>query len=206
MAMHSALSEIEVPNPNSLEWVRHEPGSERISLEAARAQARLPVCAILDHIRSAHNVGSMFRTGDGANIGELLLCGYTPTPPHRHLSKTALGAVDVVPWRHCETTEEAIEVARAGGAQILGVELTENSVPLFDFELKFPLALVMGNEVEGLSPAVLERCDGAVHLPMRGLKNSLNVSVAFGIVLYEVARRYELQTLQSEVEPVKVLL
>lgn len=206
MPDHSLPVQSQAPNPNSLEWVRHEPGSERITLEAARSQPRLPVCAILDHIRSAHNVGSMFRTGDGANIGELVLCGYTPTPPHRHLSKTALGAVEVVPWRHCETTEDAIDVARESGAQIIGVELSETSVPLFDFELKFPLALVMGNEVEGLSPAVLERCDATVHLPMRGLKNSLNVSVAFGIVLYEVARRYELQSLQKPAESVKVLL
>jgi tRNA G18 (ribose-2'-O)-methylase SpoU len=84
-------------------WVRNECGSDRISMEEACAQPRLPIFGVLDNIRSAHNVGSMFRTADGANIGELLICGYSPTPPHKHLSKTALGAVDVVPWRHCET-------------------------------------------------------------------------------------------------------
>jgi tRNA G18 (ribose-2'-O)-methylase SpoU len=180
------------------QWVRHECGSERISLEAAQAQPRLPIVAILDRIRSAHNVGSIFRTADGANFGELFLCAYTPTPPHRHLSKTALRAVDVVPWRHFETTEAAIHAAREAGAQVLAVELNEDSVPLYDFPIQFPVALVMGNEVEGLPSEVLSLCDAAVHLPMRGLKGSLNVSVAFGIVSYEVARRYELSSEEQQ--------
>ena len=173
-------------------FVRHECGQDRITLDAAQAATRLPLYAILDHIRSAHNVGSMFRTADGARAAELLLCGYTPTPPHRHLSKTALGAVDVVPWRACETVAEAIGVMRAQGAQILAVEHTATSVALYDYELRFPLALVMGNEVDGLSDATITQCDATVHLPMHGLKNSLNVSVAFGIALYEVLRRYEM--------------
>jgi tRNA G18 (ribose-2'-O)-methylase SpoU len=181
------------------QWVRHECGTERIAFEEAQALPRLPIYAILDRIRSAHNVGSIFRTSDGANFAELLLCAYTPTPPHRHLSKTALRSVDVVPWRHCETTLDAIELMREQGAQVLAVELTEDSVPLYDFPLQFPLALVMGNEVEGLPSEVIERCDAAVHLPMRGLKGSLNVSVAFGIVAYEVARRYE-ESQQDAVE------
>jgi tRNA G18 (ribose-2'-O)-methylase SpoU len=174
-------------------WVRHEHGSDRIAPDEARTLERLPVYAVLDHIRSAHNVGAAFRTSDGAGIGELLLCGYTPCPPHRHLSKTAFGAVEVVPWQHCETTQDALDIVRARGCQILALEFNERSVPLWEFDLKFPLALVFGNEVEGLSEATMERCDAVVHLPMRGLKNSLNVSVAFGITAYEVLRRYELQ-------------
>lgn len=170
-------------------YVRHEGGTDRISLEDAREQPRAPIFAILDHIRSAHNVGSMFRTADGANLAELLLCGYTPTPPHRHLAKTALGAVDVVPWRHCASTPEAIEIARGRGAQVLGVEFTAASVALYEHDFSLPLALVMGNEVDGLQPEILGLCDGVVHLPMHGLKNSLNVSVAFGIAVYEVLRR-----------------
>ncbi|MBV9468110.1 MAG: RNA methyltransferase [Abitibacteriaceae bacterium] len=172
-------------------FVRHEFGSDSMTLEAAQAAPRFPIYAVLDHIRSAHNVGSMFRTADGARAAQLLLCGYTPTPPHRHLSKTALGAVDVVPWQHCETLTEAIDLMRVRGAQILAVEKTDTSVPLHDCELQFPVALVMGNEVDGLSDATIAQCDATVHLPMYGLKNSLNVSVAFGIVLYEVLYRYE---------------
>jgi tRNA G18 (ribose-2'-O)-methylase SpoU len=172
-------------------FVRHEYGSDRVTLDTARAAPRLPFYGVLDHIRSAHNVGSMFRTADGARAAELLLCGYSPTPPHRHLAKTALGAVDVVPWRHCATAFEAIDSLKASGVECLAVERTDSSISLFDWELKFPLALVMGNEVDGLSDEIIARCETAVHLPMYGLKDSLNVSVAFGIALYEVLRRYE---------------
>jgi 23S rRNA (guanosine2251-2'-O)-methyltransferase len=174
-------------------WVRHEHGGDRMALDEAQNLPRLPVCAILDNIRSAHNVGAAFRSSDGAGLGELLLCGYTPTPPHRHLSKTALGAVDVVPWQQCESTESAIEIVRARGCRVLALEFTDDSVPLWEYPLEFPLALVFGNEADGLSAEILQRCDAVVHLPMRGLKSSLNVSVAFGIVVYEVLRRYEMQ-------------
>ena len=113
-------------------------------------------------------------------------------PGHRHLAKTALGAVDVVPWTHFETVEEAISNARSEGIQILGLEFTPHSVPLTEIELKFPVALVGGNELDGLSDETLQMCDATVHLPMFGHKNSLNVSVAFGIALYETLRRYRL--------------
>ena len=179
-------------------WVRNECGRDRMKLSEAKALSRLPITAILDRIRSAHNVGSMFRTADGANLGELVLCEYTPTPPHKHLDKTALESTEVVPWHHSESVFGAIETARANGLQVLAVELSEESVALDEFELKFPLAIVMGNEAEGLSDEVMARCDATVHLPMRGLKNSLNVSVAFGIVAYELARRCEKQRAENE--------
>ena len=171
-------------------WVRNEYGGERISLEDARELPRLPVVGVLDRLRSAHNVGSIFRTADGANLQELVLCGYTPTPPHRHLEKTALRAVESVPWSHEETVEDAIEKLKSRGYQVLALEFTGESTPLYDFDLQFPLALVAGNEAEGLEPGVLQRCDAVVHLPMRGLKSSLNVSVAFGVAAYEVTRRF----------------
>lgn len=173
-------------------FVRHEHGSDRLLPDEVRQLERLPVFAILDHIRSAHNVGAAFRSADGAGIGELLLCGYTPCPPHRHLAKTAFGASEVVPWQQCETTADALAIVKKRGCQILALEFNQRSVPLWEFDLQFPLALVFGNEVEGLSEETMERCDAVVHLPMRGLKNSLNVSVAFGITAYEVLRRYEL--------------
>jgi tRNA G18 (ribose-2'-O)-methylase SpoU len=138
-------------------------------------------------------VGSIFRTCDGAGVGGLSLCGYTPTPPHRHLAKTALGAVDVVPWQKFETVEDAIADLRAKNIRILALEKTQSSVSLYDYPLEFPVALVCGNEAEGLSPAVCALCDATVHLPMWGHKNSLNVSVAFGVAAYEVQRRYAMQ-------------
>ena len=174
-------------------FVRHENGTDRISLEEALALPRTPIFGILDNLRSAHNVGSIFRTCDGAGAAHLAICGYSPIPPHRHLAKTALGSVDVVPWTHFETIEEAITDARGRGAQVLGLEFTPGSVPLNEIALSFPVALVAGNEKDGLSDETLALCDARVHLPMLGHKNSLNVSVAFGIALYETLRRFEVE-------------
>lgn len=171
-------------------WVRNEWGGEQISLEEAKELPRFPVIGVLDRLRSAHNVGSIFRTADGARLQELILCGYTPTPPHKHLDKTALRAVESVPWQHAENVEEAIRELKASGVQVLALEYTEGSSLLYDFELKFPVALVAGNEAEGLAPEVIQLCDAVVHLPMHGLKTSLNVSVAFGVAAYEVLRRF----------------
>ena len=177
-------------------FVRHEHGSDRVSLEEARNAARLPIVGVLDNIRSAHNVGSMFRSADGAGFAELLLCGYSPQPPHRHLAKTALGAVEVVPWRHFANVADAINELRAAGFCIVAMEKTERSIEVREYSPRFPLAIVMGNEASGLSEETLALCDAVVHLPMRGLKNSLNVSVAFGIAAYQMAARYE-KTLTS---------
>ena len=178
-------------------FVRHELGTDRISVEEAQQQPKVPLYGILDNLRSAHNVGSIFRTSDGANISELALCGYTPTPPHRHLSKTAFGSVEVVRWRHFETTEEAIADYKARGIFVAAVELSDTSSALWEAELNFPLALVMGNEVDGLSAEIQALCDATWHLPMGGHKNSLNVSVAWGIALYDVLRRYQSSSIES---------
>jgi len=177
-------------NFNEAYWVRNEWGAEQISLEDARLLPRFPVIGVLDHLRSAHNVGSIFRTADGARLQELILCGYTPTPPHKHLEKTALRAVESVPWRHAEKVEDVIEQLKDCGIQVLALEFTDGSTPLYDFDLQFPVALVAGNEAGGLEAGVLDLCDAVVHLPMHGLKSSLNVSVAFGIAAYEVTRRF----------------
>lgn len=173
------------------QWVRHECGTDRLPLDVVLSSARTPVYAVLDHLRSAHNVGSIFRTADGINAAGLAICGYSPVPPHRHLAKTALGAVESVPWTHHETAADAIASLKAHGVQILAMEKTRNSVSLWDYPLQFPLAVVMGNEAEGLSQETLALCDATVHLPMHGLKNSLNVAVAFGAAAYEILRRYE---------------
>ena len=178
-------------------WVRHESGDDRIPIEDAQAQPRFPFYVVLDNLRSAHNVGSIFRTGDGANISELLICGFSPVPPHRHLAKTALGSVDVVPWRHFENVEDAIADLKNQGVHVLAVELMPDSQSLFEYsidgKLPLPIALVMGNEKDGLTPEVCALCDATVHLPMCGHKNSLNVSVAFGAAMYEILRRFQQQ-------------
>lgn len=174
-------------------FVRHEAGSDLRTIEEAQAQIRYPMYAILDNIRSAHNVGSIFRTSDGANAAGLHLCGYTAQPPHRHLAKTALGAVDTVPWQHHATTMEAIAAVKARGCQVLALEFSEDSQLIYEAELQFPVALILGNETNGIDIETRQLCDGTVHLPMFGHKSSLNVSVAYGIAIYEILKRYREQ-------------
>ena len=141
---------------------------------------------ICQNIRSLHNVGSIFRTADAAVITKLYLCGYTPAPPRYEIGKVALGAELNVPWEHHAQVWRLIEKLRSNGVQIVALENNVESVSIYKFKPKFPLALIVGNEVGGLSPAILQRADAVVHLPMHGKKESLNVSVAFGITAYEL--------------------
>jgi len=147
---------------------------------------------VLDNIRSRENVGSIFRTADGTGVSKIYLCGTTPTPPHDKISKTALGAERYVPWEYRRDTWRLITELKnnppAGGEKlkIIGLEQTRNSQNLFKFEPKFPLVLIVGNEVKGISPKILKYCDKKVFIPMYGKKESLNVSVATGIALYRL--------------------
>ncbi|MBI3460132.1 RNA methyltransferase [Candidatus Acetothermia bacterium] len=141
---------------------------------------------ICQNIRSLHNVGSIFRTADAAAITKLYLCGYTSRPPRDEISKVALGAELSVPWESHAQVWRLIEKLRSAGVQIVALENNIESVSIYEFKPKFPLALIIGNEVGGLSSAILQRADAVVHLPMHGKKESLNVSVAFGIAVYEL--------------------
>lgn len=147
------------------------------------------VVVALDRVRSAYNVGSFFRTCDGAGVDKLYLCGYTAFPPHKGISKTALGAAERVPWEHCLSAVEAIQDLRKRGYQIAAVETAEPSVELFEWRPRFPVCLIFGNEVDGVSPEILEEADVRVRIPMLGVKDSLNVAVSGGAVLYEVLRK-----------------
>ncbi len=149
---------------------------------------------VLNNIRSLHNVGSIFRTADSAGIAKLYLCGYTPAPcdefglPRGPLVKTALGAEQTVPWEKCASTTRLLDKLRAAGYKVYAVEQHKNSTPYQRLHLSkkqwAAAVLVMGNEVKGVSPAVLKRADKILEIPMYGQKESLNVSVAFGIVAY----------------------
>jgi tRNA G18 (ribose-2'-O)-methylase SpoU len=141
---------------------------------------------LCQNIRSTYNVGSLFRTADAAAITKLYLCGYTPTPPRYEISKVALGAELNVPWEGQTQLWRAIEALQAKDFQIVALENNVKSISIYDFMPRFPLALLLGNEVGGLSPKILSRADAVVHLPMFGKKESLNVSVAFGIAAYEL--------------------
>jgi len=159
----------------------------RSSPEQALSGTRSPFVIILDDLRSAHNVGSIFRTCDAFLVEELNLCGITPCPPHREISKTALGSTNSVKWSNFERTEDAINKFKANGYKIIAVEHTDSSIQLqkMEFNDQKKTAFVFGSEVNGISNNVLELCDLAVEIPMFGSKHSFNVSVCAGIVLWE---------------------
>jgi tRNA G18 (ribose-2'-O)-methylase SpoU len=164
--------------------------SQRPSLEELGAMNRFPLCCILENIRSLYNVGSMFRTSDGACIEKLYLCGYTGYPPRKEIDKTALGSVESVPWEHNENTLETISDLKNKGYCIAVLEHTSKSKSYNTIEYPFPLCLVAGNEVDGVTEDVIAASDIAVDIPMYGLKESLNVAVAYGIVVYEIVSDY----------------
>jgi len=160
----------------------------RLTQEAAQAsQKRLPVIAILEDIRSLYNVGSIFRTSDGAHIERLITVGYTPHPPRKEIEKTALGATETVPHEHFATIEEAVR--SLSGYTIAALEIAENSRSAFELmSSDFPLALIIGNEITGVSDRALALCDMAIEIPMLGAKHSLNVAVAYGVAVFECVR------------------
>lgn len=155
-----------------------------------RRSEKLPVVVILDNIRSMHNVGSVFRTADAFLLKGIYLCGYTPRPPHRDIHKTALGATDTVDWTYFATTLEAVESLKQEGYKIYAIEQAEGSMLLnsTDLPVRENLAVVFGNEVDGVSSEVIKQCDGCIEIPQWGMKHSLNISVAAGIVLWELVR------------------
>jgi len=167
-----------------------EPHYRMVPPEQLPKVPRNPVHVVLDNLRSAFNVGSIFRTADAGAVQHLHLCGMTAYPPNLKLAKTALGAVDYVPWTHYERSVEAVEGLRGEGVPVVAVEVTDGAVPHVAFDWPRPVAMVLGHEVNGVAPEVLDRCDGVVCIPMRGLKNSINVATAFGVVLYEILRKW----------------
>jgi len=151
-----------------------------------------PIYLVLHNVRSTHNVGSILRTADGAGVERVYLCGCTPTPVDRFgrkrkdVAKVALGAEETVPWEQCVDTLALIVSLKEQGVRVVAVEQDERSIPYATLSLDQPIALVLGPEVEGLPQEVLDRCDTIVEIPMHGTKESLNVSVAAGVVLYRV--------------------
>lgn len=139
---------------------------------------------ICDNIRSLYNVGSIFRTADALGIKKIYLCGITGTPKQEGIKKVSLGAENFVSWEYVKQTGRLMQKLKANGVQIIALEQIKNSVDLGRFKPRFPCALVLGNEVNGVSKAVLKKCDAVVEIPMAGKKESLNVAVAFGIAGY----------------------
>lgn len=164
----------------------------RLTAEEFRAAGKFPVVAVLDNIRSMHNVGSIFRTADAFRIEKMLLCGYTPVPPHRDIQKTALGATETVSWEYEPSAKAAVQNLKAEGYKIFSVEQAEKSIApdaLHSMNHE-KVALVFGNEVEGVQQEILDISDGVIEIPQMGTKHSLNVSVAAGIALWEFFRYF----------------
>ncbi len=145
--------------------------------------------AILHNIRSLHNVGAIFRAADGAGVFKIYLCGYTGTPPRKEITKVALGAEDAVPWEYLRRPGDVMRRLRAQGVRIVALEVSDRSVDIQHYRPQFPMALLVGNEVRGIPKALLAKCDDVLAIPMRGMKESLNVSVAFGVAAYTLTEQ-----------------
>lgn len=164
----------------------------RLTLGEFREAEKQPIAVVLDHVRSLHNVGSVFRTSDAFCIEEVLLCGITAQPPHPEIHKTALGAEESVSWRYFKETDEAVDYLRKQGYTLLAVEQCEGSTLLQNFckEEGKRYAVVLGNEVKGVQQHIVDKCDGCIEIPQWGTKHSLNVSVAAGIVLWHLSDKH----------------
>ena len=160
----------------------------RISVDEFKEKEKTPIIIIADNIRSMHNVGSIFRTADAFLVERIYLCGITPTPPHREIQKTALGATESVDWQYAENTLDVINQLKKEGWTILALEQTTNSVMLDELKVEKgeKIAIVLGNEVEGVNQEVINLCNKAVEIPQFGTKHSFNVSVSCGIMLWQV--------------------
>jgi tRNA G18 (ribose-2'-O)-methylase SpoU len=151
----------------------------------------MPVVAVLENIRSLWNVGSIFRSADAAGVERLVLAGFTGRPPRDEIAKTALGAEESVAWGEAESAAEAARSLRADGRFVIALERTPSSAALAEADVRLPAALLLGNEVAGLGEEALAGADTVCHIPMHGVKGSLNVAVAAGVAFYELRRAAE---------------
>lgn len=160
---------------------------DRLDPEAFREAPKTPMVVVLDNVRSLHNVGSVFRTADAFRIEKVYLCGITATPPHKDIRKTALGATETVTWEYAKDTAVLVQDLTATH-QVWAVEQAEGAISLRDFRpaKDQPLALVFGHEVKGVAQEVVNQCHGVLEIPQIGTKHSLNISVAAGVVLWEL--------------------
>jgi len=160
----------------------------RKSVPEFKAAEKMPVVVVLENVRSAYNVGSVFRTADAFLIEAVYLCGYTAFPPHKEIRKTALGAEETVHWKQFKNPIAAIDELRAAGYAVYAVEQVTNSIKLHTFAGSGKLAVVFGNEVSGVEQSTIAHTDGCIEIPQLGMKHSLNIATAAGVVLWELVR------------------
>ena len=162
----------------------------RKSVDEFRQSDKIPIIAVLENVRSAYNVGSVFRTADAFLIEAIYICGYTAFPPHKEIKKTALGADETVNWKHFKNISEAIEEIRSLGYKVYAVEQAVDSYKLqaISYDADEKIAIVFGNEVTGVEQSTIDMCDGCIEIPQLGMKHSLNIATAAGVVLWELVR------------------
>ena len=161
----------------------------RKSVEEFKESEKIPIIVVLENIRSAYNVGSVFRTADAFLLEGIYLCGYTAFPPHKEIRKTALGAEETVYWKHFKHIKDALEELRHSGYKIYSIEQAQDSIPLNELKTaQEKIAVIFGNEVTGVEQSTILSTDGCIEIPQLGMKHSLNVSVAAGVVLWELVR------------------
>jgi len=160
----------------------------RKTVDEFKRSEKFPIIVILENIRSAYNVGSVFRTADAFLIEAIYIVGYSGKPPHKEIRKTALGAEDTVSWKYFKTSAEAIEDLRRENYMLYAVEQVKDSISLQKFSMDQKLAVVFGNEVTGVEQSTILLCDGCIEIPQLGMKHSLNIATAAGVVLWEIVR------------------
>jgi len=160
---------------------------KRITIEEFKITKKKPITIILDNIRSAHNVGSIFRTSDAFLIKKIILCGITPIPPNNDIRKSALGSTESVDWEYQENTENAVNILKKEDYEIIAVEQVEESTSLIKFKSTKPIALIFGHEVDGVQQKIIDMCDQTIEITQWGTKHSLNISISAGIVLWKTA-------------------
>lgn len=169
-----------------------EISENRASLESLEKVKKVPVVVILNSIRSSYNVGSIFRTSDGAMIEKLYLCGYTPHPPKKEVLKTALGSQDSVDWEFIENPSEIVAEYKEKGYTICALEQTSKNILYSELNNNhLPLCLIVGNEISGVSQELIDQCDISIEIPQYGIKQSLNVAVAYGIAIFELRKLFD---------------
>jgi len=163
----------------------------RKSVDEFKQSAKIPVIIVLENIRSAYNVGSVFRTADAFLIEAIYIIGYSAKPPHKEIKKTALGAEETVDWKYFKTTAEAIEELKNKKYKVFAVEQAVNSHPLqrIEFDSNEKITVIFGNEVTGVEQSTIHLCDGCIEIPQLGMKHSLNIATAAGVVLWELVRK-----------------
>lgn len=167
----------------------------RLSIDEFKQVEKLPLTVVLDNVRSLNNIGSVFRTADAFRVEHIALCGITATPPHREIHKTALGAELSVAWSYQEDTAACVQELRERGYRVYAVEIAHNSLRLGadSVDTDSPIAIVLGNEIDGVQESVMELCDGSLEIPQYGTKHSLNVSCAAAIVIWEMFKKLKVE-------------